>query len=95
MIIETIKDGFKLANRNLQLVIIRIIVTFINLAGLIVFLALPVLVAIAFLGFDIDQATDMLPSMLDNPFDIVSRYLGLVFLLLAAVMLYILLCCFN
>ena len=88
MIIETIKDGFRLANRNLQLVVIRIIVTFINLASLAVFLGLPVLVAIAFLGFDLAQAKDLLPSVIDNPFDVVSRYLGLIFLLLAALMLY-------
>ncbi len=88
MIIETIKDGFRLANRNLQLVFIRIIVTIINLAGLVIFLGLPVLVAIAFLGFDIEQAQDLLPSIMNNPLDVVSRYLGLVFLLVAALFLY-------
>jgi hypothetical protein len=90
MIIETIKDGFRLANRNLPLVVIRIIVTFINLASLAVFLGLPVLVAIAFLGFDIAHAKDLLPSIMDNPFDVVSRYLGLIFLLIAALILYML-----
>jgi hypothetical protein len=90
MIIETIKDGFRLANRNLQLVVIRIIVTFINLASLAVFLGVPVLVAIAFLGFDFAHAKDLLPSIMDNPFDVVSRYLGLIFLLIAALILYML-----
>jgi hypothetical protein len=89
MIIETIKDGFRLANRNLQLVVVRIIVTIINFAGLIIFLGLPVLVAIAFLGFDIAQAKDLLPSIMDNPFDVISRYLGIVFLIVAALMLYL------
>jgi len=89
MIIETIKDGFRLANRNLQLVVIRIVVTFINLASLAVFLGLPVLVAIAFLGFDLAQAKELLPSVINNPFDVVSRYLGLIFLFLAALMLYL------
>ncbi len=89
MIIETIKDGFRLANRNLQLVLVRIIVTIINFAGLIVFLGLPVLVAIAFLGFDIAQAKDLLPSIMDNPFDVISRYLGLIFLIVAALTLYL------
>ncbi len=89
MIIETIKDGFRLANRNLQLIVVRIIVTLINLASLAVFLGLPVLVAIAFLGFDLAQAKDLLPSIIDNPFEIVSRYLGLVFLLVAALISYL------
>jgi hypothetical protein len=89
MIIETIKDGFRLANRNLQLVVVRIIVTIINFAGLIVFLGLPVLVAIAFLGFDIAQAQDLLPSFMDNPIDVISRYLGLIFLIGAALILYV------
>ena len=89
MIIETIKDGFRLANRNIQLVVVRIIVTIINFSGLIIFLGLPVLVAIAFLGFDIAQAKDLLPSIMDNPFDVISRYLGLVFLIVAALMLYL------
>jgi hypothetical protein len=91
MIIETIKDGFKLANRNLQLVVVRIIVTIVNFASLIIFLGLPVLVAIAFLGFDIAQAKDLLPSIMDNPFEVVSRYLGLISLTLAALIVYMIL----
>jgi hypothetical protein len=89
MIIECIKDGFALTNRNLQLVVIRIIVSVINVIALGVFLGIPVIVAIAYLGFDVAHARDMLPYMAHNPLEFVSRYLGLALLLVFALLSYL------
>ena len=80
MIIESIKEGFGLANNNLQLVLLHIAVTIINLIVLFIFLGLPVIAAIAYLGFDLAQAKDLLPFLVRNPFEFVSKYLALMFI---------------
>jgi hypothetical protein len=89
MVIECIKDGFELVNRNLQLVVIRIVVSVINLTGLGVFLGVPLIVAVAYLGFDVAHAREMLPYMAENPLEFLSRYLGLALLLIVAVLAYL------
>jgi hypothetical protein len=89
MIIECIKDGFALANRNLQLVVIRIIVSVINVIAFGVFLGIPLVITVAYLGFDVGHAREMLPYMAHNPLEFVSRYLGLVLLLLLALLSYL------
>ncbi|GBD97143.1 MAG TPA: hypothetical protein ENG83_15810 [Nitrospirae bacterium] len=81
MIIESIKEGFKLANNNLQLVLMRIAVTIINLIVLFIFIGLPVIAAIAYLGFDLAQAKDLLPFLVKNPFEFISKYLALMFII--------------
>jgi len=89
MIIACIKDGFALANRNLQLVVIRIIVSVINVIAFGVFLGIPLIITVAYLGFDVAHAREMLPYMAHNPLEFVSRYLGLVLLLLLALLSYL------
>lgn len=81
MIIGCIKEGFHLANRNYQLVLLRIIVVIINFISLLLFLGLPIIVAVAYMGFDLSHAVDLLPDLMESPFDLLSRYLGLVFLI--------------
>jgi hypothetical protein len=91
MIIECIKEGFNLTNKNLSLVVIRITVAIINLLNLIVFLGLPLIAAVVYLGFDLTHARDLLPSLLENPFGFVTRYLGVVFLTGISLIFYLLL----
>lgn len=89
MIIECIKEGINLTNRNLQLVFLRIAVTIINLAALFIILGVPVIIAITYLGFDWLHAKDLLPFFIDNPWEFVSRYLGLLFLIGMSFIIYI------
>jgi len=81
MMLECIKEGFHLANRNYQLVFLRIIVAIINFISLLFFLGLPILAAVAYMGFDLSHAVDLLPDLMENPFNLLSKYLGLVFLI--------------
>jgi hypothetical protein len=81
MMIECIKEGFHLANRNYQLVFLRIIVAIINFISLLFFLGLPIIAAVAYMGFDLSHAVDLLPELMENPFNLLSKYLGLVFLI--------------
>ncbi len=89
MIRECIREGFKLANKNVQLVIISTVVSIINLVSFFVILGLPVVAALVYLGFDLAQARDMLPSILKDPSELVTKYLGVIFLLVTSFVLYL------
>ena len=89
MMRECIREGFHLANKNIQLVMIRLVVSVIHLISLVVFLGLPVIAAIVYLGFDLAQAKDMIPFIATNPFDFLSQYLGVIALMLISFFLYL------
>ncbi len=79
MITECLREGFSLANKNLQIVILRIAVTIINLFGFALFLGIPLIAAVVYLGMDLANIKDLLPFIMRSPFEFVSRYFGLVF----------------
>ncbi len=89
MIIESIKEGFNIANRNWQLILVRIITALINIAALLIFLGVPLLVAVLYLGIDMANAKEMFPSLLMNPAQIFPKYLGLLFIFISAVLLFL------
>jgi hypothetical protein len=89
MIRECIREGFKLANKNVQLVIISTVVSVINLVSFFVILGLPVIAVLVYLGFDLAQARGMLPSILKDPSELVTNYLGVIFLLVTSFVLYL------
>lgn len=91
MIIECFKEGFNLANKNYQLVFLRIIVIIINFLSLLVFIGIPIIASVAYLGFDLSHAVDLLPDLMENPFNFLSTYLGLVFLIGISFIFYLLL----
>jgi hypothetical protein len=88
--IEYLKEGFHLANRNLHLVFIRIAATIINIIGLIVCFGLPLVVAVTYLSFDIAHAVNLLPYFMEKPYEFLSRYFGLIFFLGISIILYLL-----
>jgi len=88
--IEYLKQGIILANRNLQLVIVRISASIINLIVLIVCLGLPLLVALTYLGFDMIHAKNLLPYFTERPYEFLSRYLVLILFLGITLILYLL-----
>lgn len=90
MIISSITQGFRLTNNNLRLVFIRLAASALNLIVLLIFLAVPAVVAVTYLGFDLAHATNLLPYLVENPMDIFSRYLGLIVLFGLALILYLL-----
>jgi hypothetical protein len=89
MVIECIKEGIKLTNRNLQLILVRIAVTIINIAALLIFIGIPIVVAITYLGFDLANAGDLLPEFIGDPFEIASKYIGLTILFVVSLIVYI------
>ena len=87
--LECIKEGFNIANKNLQLVFVRIVVTVINMVSFFIFLGIPVLFAIIYMGFDLAHAKDLLPFLIENPVKFVSRYMALIFLVGSSFVLYL------
>jgi hypothetical protein len=88
MIIECIKQGFSLTNRNWQLVIVRIVAALINIFLLFLFIGVPVFLAIVALGIDLAQTKDAFPDLLSNPGEVIPKYIGLIVLFMVSVILY-------
>src|SRR4030066_1786878 len=91
MITECFKEGFYLANKNYQLVFLRIIVIIINFLSLLFSLGMPIIAAVAYMGFDLSHAVDLLPNLMENPFNFLSKYLGLIFLIGISFIFYLML----
>lgn len=91
MMTESIREGFNLANRNLQLVLIRIMLTVLNLMGLFIFLVVPIIIAVTYLGFDMTHMKELIPFFLRDPFDLISKYLGLIFITGISFLVYLML----
>jgi hypothetical protein len=89
MIMECIKEGFALANKNVHLVFIRVAVSLINLLGIVVFLGLPVIASLMYLGFDLARAQDIIPSLIGNPFEFITKYMSVFFLIATSFLFYL------
>ena len=91
--VEAIRDGFRLVNRNWQLVLIQISMVFISAVGAFIIVGLPLAVAFIIFGIDLTGLTDVrdVLGMLRGPSDILSKYLGLVLIILTSILLYVLL----
>jgi hypothetical protein len=89
---EAIRDGFRLVNRNWQLVLIQISMLFISAIGAFIIVGLPLAIAFIIFGIDLTGLTDVrdILGMLRGPSDILSKYLGLVLIILTSILLYVL-----
>jgi hypothetical protein len=90
---DAIRDGFRLVNRNWQLVLIQISMMFVSAVGAFIIVGLPLAVAFIIFGIDLTGLTDIrdIMGMLKGPSDILSKYLGLVLIILTSILLYLLL----
>ncbi len=86
--IEYIKEGFRLAHKNYQLILIQIAVTLIIFIGFMLFVFVPLAIAFVFFGIDLSRTADFL-DIFKNPEPYISRYLGLIVLIFATFVVYI------
>lgn len=89
---DAIKSGFSLINKNWQLVLIQFGVMIIGCVSFFVFIGIPLAVAFVMFGIDlteISQMKDLLATMRE-PSEIISRYLGLILVLLVSFFVYLL-----
>ena len=89
MIIESIKQGIRMAHKNWQVILVRMFVGIVNLILFFIIVGIPIAVGIFSLGFDITHAKDMLPSIVENPVEIISKYFGFVILIFVSIIIYV------
>jgi hypothetical protein len=90
---ETIKGGFRLVNRNWQLVAVQAVAKVISCVGFFLLIGIPLMVAFIKFGVDLIGVAETrnVLGMLYNLRDLLSRYFGLVLAVVAGGLLYLLL----
>ncbi|GBE06559.1 MAG TPA: hypothetical protein ENH45_06590 [Nitrospirae bacterium] len=89
MMIESIKQGFSITHKNWQVILLRVAAGAINVIGFFFLVGTPVIIAIISFGIDVAQVRDMFPGILENPMDILTRYIGLAVLVAVAFLIYL------
>ncbi|MEJ2696870.1 MAG: hypothetical protein P8013_09505 [Candidatus Sulfobium sp.] len=88
---EALKDGFSLVNRNLQLVAIQAALMLVNCVGFFLIVGIPLGIAFVIFGLDLTGLGELKNAIntLQNPADLLSRYFGLVLIVLISFLIYI------
>lgn len=89
--IEAVKDGFSTVHKNWQLLLIQLGMVVMSSVGFFIIVGIPLAVAFIIFGVDLTgftSAKDILRT-LKEPSDILSRYLGLVLIVFASLLLYL------
>jgi hypothetical protein len=88
---EAIKSGFRLVNRNFQLVAIQVGLMLTNCAAFFIIVGIPLGVAFVIFGLDLTgfgQLKHILTAV-QNPADLFSKYFGLVLIVLISFLIYV------
>lgn len=90
--IGSIKTGFKVVNRNWQLVLIQVGAMFISLFGFFIFIGIPLAIAFIIFGIDLPNLSrpDDIIGLFKRASDLLSQYLGLAILLFTSLIIYFL-----
>jgi hypothetical protein len=88
---EAIKDGFRLVHRNWQLVLVQFGMVTVSSIGFFVIVGIPLAIAFIIFGVDLTGLTDVkdIFRTFRGPSDFISRYLGLILIVIASLLLYI------
>src|SRR4030042_444407 len=89
--IEAIKDGFSLVHRNWQLVLVQVGMVIVSTFGFFIIVGIPLAVAFIIFGIDLTRYTEIkdIFRVLEAPSGIISRYLGLLLIVIVSFLLYI------
>ncbi|MCX5717427.1 MAG: hypothetical protein NTW44_03780 [Nitrospirae bacterium] len=89
---NVIKNGFRLVNKNWQLVLIQIGMILVNCIGFFVFVGIPLAVAFVIFGLDLTEMTDLknLLGTMKDASEIITKYLGLIIVLAVSFVVYLL-----
>lgn len=89
---DAIKKGLKLAASNWQLVFIQIAVMIISLIGFFIFIGIPLLIALLIFGMDLTELMRLKDLFLTvtGPSQVISKYIGLIIVLAASFVFYLL-----
>lgn len=91
--IEAIKDGFRLINKNWQLVLVQLGMVIISSLGFFIIVGIPLAIAFIMFGIDLTGLADIkdIFRILKEPSEIISRYLGLFLIIIASFLVYVIL----
>lgn len=89
---DAIKNGFKLINKNWQLVLIQFGMMLVNFIGFFVFVGIPLAVAFVIFGLDLTEMTELknLLGTMKDASEIITKYLGLIIVLVVSFVVYLL-----
>lgn len=89
---ELIRKGIWHVHRNWQLLLVQLAWSFINLLALVVFVALPLVVAVAVIGLDPSELSRFkeLAGKAGNPLELLLEYLGLILVFVTGLLVYLL-----
>lgn len=87
-----VKGGFNTINRNWQLVLIQIGAMFASFIGFFIFVGIPLAIAFIIFGLDLTELArfDDILGRLREPTKIISKYFGLIVMVLASFLVYLL-----
>lgn len=91
---ETVISGFRIVNRNWQLIFIQVAATVVSFIGFFIIVGIPLAIAFIIFGLDLTDLAGMSHlgnalRTLSDPSGILSKYIGLVILVLASLLFYI------
>jgi len=89
--IDAIKNGFRVIHRNWQLVLVHLGMMIISFLGFFIVVGIPLAVAFIIFGIDLTGLIEIkdLLRVFRDPSQIVSRYFGLVLIVITSLLLYI------
>lgn len=89
---DAIKNGFRIVNKNWQLVLIQLGAMFVSFIGFFVLVGIPLMIAFVIFGLDLTELSRFgdIWRTFREPSEILSRYFALAVLVLASLLLYIL-----
>lgn len=82
-----IRSGFRLIHENWQLVLVHAVMLIIMVVGLFVIVGIPAVAAFVAIGADVAELGEVLEAVVDDPMELLSKYL--VIILVAAISLFI------
>lgn len=89
---DAVKSGFRLVNRNWQLVVVQAGMMLANCIGFFVIVGIPLGIAFIIFGLDLTglaQTRDII-GLLSHPSELISKYMGLVLIVVVSFLLYLL-----
>jgi hypothetical protein len=88
---NAIKNGFKLVNKNWQLVLIQFGMMLVNCIGFFVFVGIPLAAAFVIFGLDFTEMTELknLMGTMRDPSEIITKYLGFIIVLAVSFVVYL------
>jgi hypothetical protein len=89
--IESLKEGFRLVHRNWQLLLIQLTMILLSTMGFFIIIGIPLAIAFLIFGIDLTGFSNIkdIFRMLKEPSGLLSRYLGLLIMVIVSLLLYV------